>query len=175
MNNNSNMRKVTKTSLVWGIISGFLLALIGFVGLFINPLQVAMSTVWAFGFITVFTGAFGLISSFKLKQQGSNLWWALLIQGIAGIILGFYLMSSPIITEALLIQFSGIYLIVFSIARLLVSREDWPFIILKIIIGIVMIAYTGFFLVWGFALLFSIFLVNGIYSAYTSYKMLKKS
>ncbi len=172
MNNNTYKRK---TSLIWGMINGFILAIIGFIGLFINPLTVAIGTVWAFGFLTVFTGVFGLVASFKLKKQGVNLWWLLLIQGISGIILGSYLMSSPIITEAYLIQFSGIYLIIFSIARLLTTKEDWFFVILKVLFGISMIAFTGFFLIWGFALLFSIFLVNGAYTIYTNYKILKKS
>ncbi len=169
----SNTKKITKTTLIWGIISGILLAAVGFIGLFINPLGVAVSTVWAFGFITVFTGAFGLIASFKLKKQSHPLWWALLIQGISGIGLGIYLMTSPIITEVILIQFSGIYLIVFSIARLITSREDWFFIILKIIFGISMIAYSGFFLVWGFIVLFTIFIINGLYSAYVSFSRIK--
>ncbi len=175
MENITKEKQITKPALIWGIISGILLATIGFIGLFINPIQVAISTVWAFGFITLFTGVFGIISSFNLKARKVNVWWVLLIQGISGIILGIYLMTSPIITEIILIQFAGIYLIVFNIMRLIVTREDFAFVLLKIIIGVAMTINTGFFLVWGFVALFILFLVNGIYSAFMNAKLLKNS
>lgn len=166
-------KKITKGTLIWSIISGILLVLIGFVGLFISPLKTAYNVTWAFGFISVFTGAYGMAASFTLKKQGVDMWWMMLIQGIAGFIIGIYLMTSPIITEVLIIKFSGWYIIGFGIARLISSRESWGIVLLKIFFGVSLIVYPGFFFIWGFILLFSLFIMNGIYTVYTSLVKLK--
>lgn len=67
-------------------------------------------------------------------------WWAVLLQGIAAIILGALLVSSPGMTTLILIQFLGIYWMVsgiFSIVGIFVNKEMWGWKLFSGILGII--------------------------------------
>jgi uncharacterized membrane protein HdeD (DUF308 family) len=66
-------------------------------------------------------------------------WWAVLIQGIAAIILGILLIVSPRMTTLVLVQFLGIYWLVsgiFDIVAIFVNSTLWGWKLLSGILGI---------------------------------------
>jgi uncharacterized membrane protein HdeD (DUF308 family)/predicted flap endonuclease-1-like 5' DNA nuclease len=67
-------------------------------------------------------------------------WWAVLIEGIAAIILGLLLLANPLTTTVILIQFLGIYWLVVGvvdIVRIFVDRTAWGWKLFTGIIGII--------------------------------------
>ncbi len=156
---NSNVKKST---LVWSALYAMLLIIIGVNGLFYNSLKAAYSLTWAFGLILLILGITSAISSFEFKSREVKNWWVILVQGILIAILGGYLMSSPLLEAAILIYIYGIVLIVHGISQLISDRSHWPASVLKIILGILVMSYTGWFFLWAYLVIFSIFIVEGI-------------
>ena len=75
----------------------------------------------------------------KSKQEALVPWWAVLIQGIAAIILGVLLLVKPVGTIAILVQFLGIYWFIegiISIVRIFIDKTAWGWKLLSGIIGI---------------------------------------
>lgn len=75
------------------------------------------------------------------KVQGYP-WWLVLIQGIAAIILGILLLSSPRMTTAILIQILGLYWLVdgvISIIRIFLKNTEihWGWLLARGILGII--------------------------------------
>ena len=67
-------------------------------------------------------------------------WWAVLIQGIAALILGILLLASPGATMVILIQFMGIYWFVsgiFSIVAIFIDSSGWGWKLFSGILGII--------------------------------------
>lgn len=67
-------------------------------------------------------------------------WWLVLIEGIAAILLGLLLFSSPLATTAFLVQFLGIYwfaLGLFNIISIFIDRSIWGWKLLSGIVGII--------------------------------------
>ena len=67
-------------------------------------------------------------------------WWLVLIEGIAAILLGLLLFSSPLATTAFLVQFLGIYwfaLGLFNIISIFIDRSMWGWKLLSGIVGII--------------------------------------
>ena len=67
-------------------------------------------------------------------------WWAVLIEGIAAIILGLLLLANPLTTTVILIQFLGIYWLVtgvIDIVRIFVDKTAWGWKLFTGIIGII--------------------------------------
>ncbi len=84
-------------------------------------------------------------NSVKYSRPGSH-WWLVLVQGIAAIILGAFLLFRPGVTIATLIFFLGLYWLisgVITLVSLLWNREQWG---LKLITGTVGII-AGLFIV----------------------------
>ncbi len=167
------VRETKKSTLIFNIISGFLLLIIGITGLFFKPLQTAYSVTWAFGFIFMVSGIATAISSFTLKKQEIKQWWLILVQGIATAFIGFYLMRYTLLEVTTLVYLFGIFLISFTIVKIIATREDWIFTLLQFILGWLMIAKPVFFTAWGYITIFIIFIINGIYTIYISLKILK--
>jgi len=67
-------------------------------------------------------------------------WWVVLLQGIAALIIGFFLLTSPGITLAIIVQFMGIYWFVsgiFSIVAIFIDSEGWGWKLFSGILGII--------------------------------------
>jgi len=67
-------------------------------------------------------------------------WWLVLLQGIAALIIGIFLLTSPGITMAILIQFLGIYWLVsgiFSIIAIFIDSSGWGWKLFSGILGII--------------------------------------
>jgi uncharacterized membrane protein HdeD (DUF308 family) len=76
------------------------------------------------------------------KQVSAPLvpWWLVLLQGIAALILGFFLLTSPGSTMVILIQFMGIYWFVsgiFSIVAIFIDSTAWGWKLFSGILGII--------------------------------------
>lgn len=66
-------------------------------------------------------------------------WWLVLLQGIALLILGFFLLTKPIGTTFIAVQFLGIYWLIggiFGIVSIFVDRTGWGWKLFSGILGI---------------------------------------
>jgi uncharacterized membrane protein HdeD (DUF308 family) len=76
-----------------------------------------------------------------VSQKGANLWWIILLQGIATLIIGFLLLTAPAITVTTLVFFLGAYWFVdgiFSIIRIFLKDSElhWGWLLVRGILGI---------------------------------------
>lgn len=86
---------------------------------------------------------------YTVEYEGFQVpWWLVVLEGIFAIIIGIFLLSSPILTTIRLVQILGIFWFlggVLSIISLLVDRENpgWKILsgIMGILIGILVFAY----------------------------------
>jgi uncharacterized membrane protein HdeD (DUF308 family) len=96
-------------------------------------------------------------------------WWATLVQGLFSIIIGVLLLTNPLATTMVIVQFIGIYWLVtgiFSITGIFIDRSLWGWKLLGGVIGI----YAGLLVIqhpiWSTVLLPTmlviIFGINGI-------------
>jgi len=80
--------------------------------------------------------------SVAVNQRPSSAWWVVLLQGIATLILGILLLSSPFITSLTFIIFIGAYWLVdgiFSLIRIFTKDSDihWGWLLFRGILGII--------------------------------------
>ena len=75
-------------------------------------------------------------------------WWLVLLEGLAALIIGIYLIAYPIDTTIILVRMLGWYWLfvgIFTIVTILMDRTDWVWRavngILGILAGIVVINY----------------------------------
>ncbi len=62
----------------------------------------------------------------KVTTEAYSYWWLLLLEGVAGILIGWWLLTRPISTTLILVQFLGLYWLVVGvvdIVRSLVEKE----------------------------------------------------
>ncbi len=74
------------------------------------------------------------------KQTPVIPWWLILLQGIALVILGALLLTSPAMTTFILIQFLGIYWLVkgiFEIVSIFIDHRQWGWKLFSGILGII--------------------------------------
>jgi uncharacterized membrane protein HdeD (DUF308 family) len=74
------------------------------------------------------------------QQQPSVPWWLVLLQGIALIVLGALLLTSPGMTTVVLIQFLGIYWLIkgiFDIVSMFIDHRQWGWKLFGGILGII--------------------------------------
>lgn len=73
-------------------------------------------------------------------QYASIPWWLVLLQGIAGVIIGILLLLQPVPSTLLLVQLLGIYWLVggiFEIVSIFVDSTQWGWKLFSGVIGIV--------------------------------------
>ncbi len=165
--------KIKKSTMVWSAVYAILLLFIGINGLFYKPLQTAYNLTWAIGLMLLVLGIGSAIGSFEFKSREVKNWWFILVQGILISILGVYLMTSPLLETAILIYIYGIVLIVHAISQLITDRSHWPASVLKLILGILVVSYTGWFFLWAYISIFTIFVIEGIILFIFSIKALR--
>ena len=141
------------------------------IGAFVWPGATLAALVIVFGAYVFVDGIFAVIAGIGMRRQLS-LWWLVVLEGAAGIILGLLTFRSPDITALVLLSFIAAWSIVsgiFEIATALRLRKlvenEWLMIlsgILSIIFGILLIAQPdagAISIVWllgAYALLFGI-------------------
>jgi uncharacterized membrane protein HdeD (DUF308 family) len=75
-----------------------------------------------------------------MEENKGTPWWLVLIQGIAALIIGIFLITSPGATTFILIQFLGIYWLVsgiFQIVAIFVDSTAWGWKLFAGILGII--------------------------------------
>jgi uncharacterized membrane protein HdeD (DUF308 family) len=80
------------------------------------------------------------MSSTTLPRETSNIWWAFLLQGLAGIVLGLMLITNPGATVIVMVQFLGFFWLfggVMSLVRMFVDRATpWIWSLLSGLLGV---------------------------------------
>src|SRR5690242_6668938 len=72
--------------------------------------------------------------------SGGTPWWVVLLEGIAGVIIGICLLISPGMTTLVLVQFLGFYWLfcgILSLVSLFVDRTAWGWKLVGGILGII--------------------------------------
>jgi uncharacterized membrane protein HdeD (DUF308 family) len=155
----------------------WLLALRGVAGIlfgiaaFVWPESALTALVFVFGAYVFVDGIFALIAGIGMRRQLS-LWWLIVLEGVAGIILGLLTFRSPDITALVLLTFivawsiiTGIFEIATALRLRKVIANEWLLIlsgVVSIIFGILLIAQPAagaISIVWllgGYALLLGI-------------------
>src|SRR5262245_47224996 len=155
----------------------WLLALRGVIGIlfgigaFVWPESTLTALVLVFGAYVFVDGIFALVAGIGMRRQLS-LWWLIVLEGVAGIILGLLTFRSPDITALILLSFiaawsivTGIFEIVTALRIRTMIENEWLMIlsgVVSIIFGILLIAQPGaggIAIVWllgAYALLFGI-------------------
>jgi len=136
----------------------WLLALRGIAGIlfgiaaFVWPESTLTALVLVFGAYVFVDGIFALIAGIGMRRQLS-LWWLVLLEGVAGIILGVLTFRSPDITALILLSFiaawsiiTGVFEIVTAVRLRKMIPNEWLLIlsgIVSIIFGALLIAQPG--------------------------------
>ena len=141
------------------------------IGAFVWPDATLAALVTLFGAYVFVDGIFALIAGIRMRRQLS-LWWLVLLEGVAGIILGLLIFRSPDTTALVLLTViaawsivSGIFEIATALRIRTMIENEWMMMlsgVVSIIFGILLIAQPGageIAIVWllgGYALLFGI-------------------
>jgi uncharacterized membrane protein HdeD (DUF308 family) len=141
------------------------------IGPFVWPGATLAALVIVFGAYVFVDGIFAVVAGIGMRRQLS-LWWLIVLEGAAGIVLGLLTFRSPDTTALVLLTFIAAWSIItgiFEIASALRLRKvianEWLMIlsgILSIIFGILLIAQPSagaISIVWllgGYALIFGI-------------------
>jgi uncharacterized membrane protein HdeD (DUF308 family) len=141
------------------------------IGAFVWPGATLAALVIVFGAYVFVDGIFAVVAGIGMRRQLS-LWWLIVLEGAAGIVLGLLTFRSPDTTALVLLTLiaawsivSGIFEIATAVQLRKVIANEWLMIlsgILSIIFGILLIAQPNsgaIAIVWllgGYALLFGI-------------------
>ncbi|MBO2524182.1 MAG: hypothetical protein CW341_00525 [Bacteroidetes bacterium] len=92
-----------------------------FIGIFFlcNLIPTTAALPFVFAFWVMMDGIILAVQSFDFKKFGFSLWWAILLLGIAGAVLGFLGLREPVISGTVLSTLIGIGIIVNGIAYLM--------------------------------------------------------
>lgn len=91
-----------------------------FIGIFFlcNLIPTMAALPFVFAFWVMMEGIIIAIQSFDFKKVGFSAWWAILLLGIAGAVLGFFGLREPVISGTVLSTLIGIGIIANGIAYL---------------------------------------------------------
>ena len=122
------------------------------IGAFVWPGATLAALVLVFGAYVFVDGIFALVAGIGMRRQLSR-WWLVVLEGVAGIILGVLTFRSPDITALILLTFIAAWSIltgIFEIATALRIRtmiaNEWLIIlsgIVSIIFGVLLLAQPG--------------------------------
>jgi uncharacterized membrane protein HdeD (DUF308 family) len=92
-----------------------------FIGIFFlcNLIPTMEALPFVFAFWVMMDGIILAVQSFDFKKFGFTAWWAILLLGIAGAVLGFFGLREPVISGTVLSTLIGIGIIVNGIAYLM--------------------------------------------------------
>jgi uncharacterized membrane protein HdeD (DUF308 family) len=151
------------------LIEGILLMILGVAAILV-PFWATLTVTIFFGWLFLFSGIFGLITTFWLKQA-PGFWWSLL-SAVLAIVVGALLIGWPVsgaisLTLVLIAYFvmEGIFLIMFGLEHKRLLSERWGWLVLN---GVIDLALAGIILaglpgtaIWVLGLLVGIDLVFG--------------
>lgn len=129
---------------VFGILFG--------IGAFVWPEATLAALVLLFGIYSLLDGIFAIATSISIRQNHSY-WWLLLLEGVAGVIIGIIALLLPGVTALMLLYLIASWAIItgiFEIAAAVRLRKeiDNEFMLIitgiaSIVFGILMIAFPG--------------------------------
>lgn len=158
----------------------WLLALRGVIGIlfgigaFVWPGATLAALILVFGAYVFVDGIFALVAGIGMRRQ-LNLWWLVVLEGLAGIILGVLTFRSPNTTALVLLSFiaawsiiTGIFEIAMAVRLRKLIENEWLMIVsgvVSIIFGVLLLAFPGpgalsiVWLIGAYALIFGILML----------------
>lgn len=116
---------------------------------FISPAATVLALVLVFGIYAIVDGVLAVIAAFQMRKIVKP-WWAVLLEGLCGILVGIIALVYPVATAGALLLliafwavFTGIMEIVAAIRFREVLTNEWSMIVggvLSVILGIVLFA-----------------------------------
>src|SRR4028119_369607 len=88
----------------WWVLAlrGLVAVVFGLIALF-SPWATAVALVTVFGVYALVDGAFLLLAGVRAREKHRRRWWALLLQGLAGVALGLLALVQPVATAVALV------------------------------------------------------------------------
>ena len=155
----------------WVLLLRGVLGILFGIGAFVWPGATLAALILVFGAYVFVDGIFAVVAGIGMRRQLS-LWWLVVVEGLAGIILGVLTFRSPDTTALILLTFiaawsivTGIFEIATAVRIRTMIANEWLLIlsgVVSIIFGILLIAQPGagaLSIVWllgAYALLFGI-------------------
>jgi len=156
------------------LIRGVLAILFGLVML-ARPGAGTSFLVWLFGVFAFVEGVFAVIAAFAGRKGNPN-WWAVLVQGLAGILIGIVMFTNPLMTAILFVRLLGLWAIIVGLFRIVGAVRlraevagEWMHVvggIITVLLGIVVMAWPAggvlafAWLIGIFAILMGAFLIG---------------
>ena len=108
----------------WGIFVGILSILAG-ISVFLQPVRSALFTttflVYFMGFMILVSGFSSIFSGFKLDKASGK--WGVIFGGVLAVILGFLLISNPVLTGGAFVVMLGIFSVIGGIILIILSLQ----------------------------------------------------
>ncbi|HVN52930.1 MAG TPA: HdeD family acid-resistance protein [Anaerolineaceae bacterium] len=145
---------------------------------FASPRSTILALVIVFGIYAVIDGIMAIIAAFQMRGTVDQ-WWVVLLEGIAGIVVGIIALVYPQITAGAFLFliafwaiFTGIMEIIAAISLRRVINNEWSLIlsgILSVVLGVLLLVYPSsgaVGLVWAIGLYAILFGVLTLYLAF---------
>ncbi len=104
----------------WHLTIGIIDILFAFV-LLTNPVVTAAIFPFIVGFWTVVYGIMLFVNSFQIRKTGEKNWWTETLGGILTVIIGYLIMSNPVIGALTITFWIGLGFLIFGILTIVVS------------------------------------------------------
>lgn len=104
----------------WTLVGAIISIIAGLVALFL-PGTAVLALAFVIGFWALIAGITAIASSFSLKKMGAKYWWAMLINGILGVLVGIVFVWSPGSALVGLAWVIGIFAVVDGIAEIVLG------------------------------------------------------
>lgn len=144
-----------------------------------RPGATVLALVLVFGFYAIADGVLAIVAAFQMRQLAKD-WWVVLLEGLAGILVGIIALVYPSVTAValyLLIAFwavfTGIMEIIAAIRLRHEIENEWSLIltgVLSIILGVVLVIFPlvgAVGLVWTIGIYAILFGLLMLYLAFT--------
>lgn len=151
------LQSMARSWWVW-LLRGVAAILFGIIA-YVAPAATVLALVIVFGIYAIVDGVLAVVTAFQIREVAKH-WWVVLLEGLAGILVGIVALVYPIVTAgALLILvafwavFTGIMEIIAAIRLRAVISNEWLLVltgIFSVILGVILVVFpgAGLALVW---------------------------
>jgi len=151
------LQSMARSWWVW-LLRGVAAILFGIIA-YVAPAATVLALVIVFGIYAIVDGMLAIVTAFQIREVAKH-WWVVLLEGLAGILVGIVALVYPIVTAgALLILvafwavFTGIMEIIAAIRLRAVISNEWLLVltgIFSVILGVILVVFpgAGLALVW---------------------------
>lgn len=167
-------------------LRGMIAIIFGIVAL-INPDQTLQALVLTFGFFALMDGILAVFAGFSFAPF-FNRWWAVLLEGVAGILVGLAAIFFPDVTGRAILYFiaawaviTGIFEIVAAIQFRLLLTGEWTLIfggLLSILFGVLLFVFPAsgaVSLIWVISIYAVVFGISEIILAFRMHKLWRET